>query len=105
MSLLSDYHGKATRSRALGLHQTSVYIGTIAGGYFAGLVGQRYGWRWSFVVFGGLGILLGLVLRRGRSDVQMQAVLRGLAFRYRDEHERDVPGPVAGDRGYGQQKR
>jgi MFS family permease len=64
MSLLSDYHGKGTRSRALGLHQTSVYIGTIAGGYFAGLVGQRYGWRWSFVVFGGLGILLGLVLRR-----------------------------------------
>ena len=64
MSLMSDYHGKATRSRALGLHQTSVYVGTIAGGYFAGLVGQRYGWRWSFVVFGGLGILLGLVLRR-----------------------------------------
>jgi MFS family permease len=64
MSLMSDYHGKATRSRALGLHQTSVYVGTIAGGYFAGLVGQRYGWRWSFVAFGGLGILLGLVLRR-----------------------------------------
>ena len=64
MSLVSDYHGKGTRSRALGLHQTSVYIGTIAGGYFAGLVGQQYGWRWSFVVFGGLGILLGIVLRR-----------------------------------------
>jgi MFS family permease len=64
MSLVSDYHGKATRSRALGLHQTSVYIGTIAGGYFAGMVGQRYGWRWSFVIFGGLGILLGFVLRR-----------------------------------------
>jgi len=64
MSLLSDYHGKATRSRALGLHQTSVYIGTIAGGYFAGLVGQRFGWRWTFVVFGGLGIVLGHMLRR-----------------------------------------
>ena len=64
MSLVSDYHGKDTRSRALGLHQTSVYIGTIAGGYFAGLVGQKYGWRWSFVVFGALGILLGVVLRR-----------------------------------------
>jgi MFS family permease len=63
-SLLSDYHGKATRSRALGLHQTSVYVGTIAGGYFAGLIGERYGWRWSFIVFGGLGILLGLVLHR-----------------------------------------
>ena len=43
MSLLSDYHSPATRSRALGLHQTSVYIGTIAGGFFAGLIGQNYG--------------------------------------------------------------
>jgi MFS family permease len=64
MSLVSDYHGQATRSRAIGLHQTSVYIGTIAGGFFAGLIGQHYGWRWSFVVFGGAGILLGLVLNR-----------------------------------------
>jgi len=64
MSLLSDYHGQPTRSRALGLHQTSVYIGTIAGGFFAGWIGQHYGWRWSFVVFGGLGILLGIVLNQ-----------------------------------------
>ena len=64
MSLVSDYHGKATRSKAIGLHQTSVYVGTIAGGFFAGLIGQYYGWRWSFIVFGGLGILLGFVLNR-----------------------------------------
>ena len=64
MSLISDYHGRDTRSRAMGLHQTSVYVGTIGGGFFAGLIGQYYGWRLSFVVFGGLGILLGLVLRR-----------------------------------------
>ena len=64
MSMISDYHGKATRSRAMGLHQTSVYVGTIGGGFFAGLIGQYYGWRWSFIVFGGLGILLGLVLNR-----------------------------------------
>jgi MFS family permease len=64
VSLISDYHGKATRSRALGFLQTSVYVGTIGGGFFAGLIGQSYGWRWSFVVFGGLGILLGFVLQR-----------------------------------------
>jgi MFS family permease len=64
MSLLSDYHGPATRSRALGFHQTSVYIGTVAGGFFAGAIGQRYGWRWSFLVFGGLGVALGMVLNR-----------------------------------------
>ena len=64
MSLLSDYHGRKTRSRAMGLHQTSVYFGTIGGGAFAGLIGQHYGWRLSFVVFGGLGILLGFFLNR-----------------------------------------
>jgi MFS family permease len=76
MSLVSDYHGKATRSRAMGFHQTSVYMGTIGGGFFAGLIGQVYGWRWSFIVFGLLGMLLGVVLNkylveppRGAADV------------------------------------
>ncbi|NUM56651.1 MAG: MFS transporter [Candidatus Hydrogenedentes bacterium] len=64
MSLVSDYHGKRTRSRAMGLHQTSVYAGTIGGGFFAGMIGEYYGWRWSFIIFGGLGILLGIVLHR-----------------------------------------
>src|SRR6476659_8667490 len=64
MSLLSDYHGRDTRSRAMGLHQTSVYMGTVAGGFFAGWIGQQYGWRSSFYVFGGLGIVLGIVLQR-----------------------------------------
>jgi MFS family permease len=64
VSLISDYHGKATRSRALGLLVTSVYFGTIGGGFFAGLIGQHYGWRWSFIVFGALGMVLGAVLHR-----------------------------------------
>ncbi len=63
-SLISDYHGASTRSRALGFHQTAVYLGTIGGGFFAGLIGQTYGWRLSFVVFGGLGVVLGFVLNR-----------------------------------------
>jgi MFS family permease len=63
-SLISDYHDKFTRSSALGVHQTAVYIGTIGGGFFAGLIAESYGWRWSFIVFGGLGILLGFVLTR-----------------------------------------
>jgi MFS family permease len=77
MSMISDYHGKRTRSRAIGIHQTSVYMGTIAGGFFAGLIGQYYGWRLSFVVFGGAGILLGIVLnkfllepKRGSADLE-----------------------------------
>jgi len=64
MSLISDYHGKATRSRAMGTHQTSVYAGIIAGGFLAGLIAKHLGWRAAFVIFGGCGVLLGLVLRR-----------------------------------------
>src|SRR4051794_30120313 len=77
MSMISDYHGKKSRSRAMGFHQTSVYIGTIAGGFFGGLISQFYGWRWSFVVFGGLGVLLGFLLtkfllepERGAADAE-----------------------------------
>jgi len=81
VSMVSDYHGPRTRSRALGLHQTSVYLGTIAGGFFAGLIGEHFGWRWSFILFGELGILLGLILdrflhepRRGAADGIQQDV-------------------------------
>ena len=84
MSLLGDYHGRDTRSRAMGLHQTSVYVGTIGGGFFAGLIGQYYGWRLSFVVFGTLGIALGLVLqrllvepRRGATELPAGGALAG----------------------------
>lgn len=73
MSLLSDYHGKGTRSRVMGIHQTGVYIGTIAGSFFAGLIGQYYGWRLSFLVFGGLGILLGLFMMKALIEPQRGA--------------------------------
>ena len=62
MSMLSDYHGAATRSRAMSIHQSSVYAGTIAGGTAAGVMGQAFGWRSSFYLFGSLGAALGLVL-------------------------------------------
>ncbi len=62
MSLIGDYHGAATRSRAMSLHQSSVYAGSIAGGALSGLFGQYYGWRSSFLVFGMAGILMGLIL-------------------------------------------
>ena len=63
MALIADYHDSAgTKSRAMGIHQSSVYAGTIAGGAVSGWLGEQYGWRSSFVLFGSLGVLLGLVL-------------------------------------------
>ncbi len=63
VSLISDFHDERTRSRALGLHQTGVYVGTIGGTTVAALIAQRYGWRSPFLVFGIAGILLGIVLQ------------------------------------------
>ena len=62
MSLISAYHAPATRSRAMALHQSSVYAGTIAGGTFDGIMAQHWGWRSGFLTFGSLGLLLGVLL-------------------------------------------
>src|SRR5258708_30684322 len=59
----------------MGLHQTSVYAGTAAGGIVAGYLGQWYGWRspfWTLGLIGlGFAVLLPLLLIepvRGKSD-------------------------------------
>lgn len=63
MAIISDYHTPATRSRAIGLHQTSLFAGTIGGGALAGWMGQRYGWQSPFWLLAIAGIGLGLLLR------------------------------------------
>src|ERR1044072_6635955 len=62
MSLLSEYHGTGTRSRAMAMHQASVYAGTLAGVSLEGVIGLYYGWRSSFYLFGTLGVLYGFFL-------------------------------------------
>ncbi len=62
LSMVSDYHGKRTRSRAMGILQTSVYAGTVGGGYLAGLIAQKHGWRAAIFIFGTLGLVVGLLL-------------------------------------------
>jgi MFS family permease len=62
MSIIADYHGPDTRSRAMSLHQSSVYGGSIAGGTLAGFMGQFFGWRSGFYLFGTLGVVLAVIL-------------------------------------------
>jgi MFS family permease len=62
MSMIGDYHGPATRSRAMSLHQTSVYAGTIGGSAFAGWMGQRYGWTSPFALLAIAGCLVAVAL-------------------------------------------
>ncbi|MDD4972546.1 MAG: MFS transporter, partial [Paludibacter sp.] len=60
-SLLASYH-KDTRSFAMSIHQTSYYLGIILSGYVAGYIGERWGWRNAFYVFGAVGVIHGIVL-------------------------------------------
>lgn len=57
LALITDYHAGSTRSRAVGVHQTGIYIGQILGG-FAGYVADSpdHGWRWAFSTCGMLGV-------------------------------------------------
>ena len=64
LSLMSDYHGRETRSRALALHQSGVYAGTILGGWLGGWFAERLGWRNGFYILGGSGVILALALTR-----------------------------------------
>ena len=62
MSLLGDFHGPATRSRAMSIHQSSVYVGSIAGATLAAVIAEHRGWRPGFLAFGAGGLVLSGVL-------------------------------------------
>lgn len=68
-ALLSEHHQK-NRSTALALHQTAVYAGIILSGLIAGYIGEHYGWRNAFFVFGSFGVVLSFVVfKRFKKDV------------------------------------
>lgn len=60
-SLLASYH-KDTRSTAMSIHQTSYYLGIIISGFLAGYIGERFGWRSAFYIFGAAGVVHGVVM-------------------------------------------
>jgi MFS family permease len=102
MSLISDYHGKRTRSRAMSFHQSSVYIGTIGGGWLGAWFAQYFGWRTGFYFFGLSGLLLALVLygllrepERGEADVASGEALPGPPLSIREVAPVIFRSPVA----------
>lgn len=60
-ALISEHHDK-TRATAMSIHQTALYAGIVISGFLAGWIADHYSWRAAFYIFGGLGILLAIVL-------------------------------------------
>jgi MFS family permease len=62
MALIGAAHQAATRSRAMAIHQSSVYAGTIGGGAISAVVAEKHGWRISFLLFAVAGIIFAAAL-------------------------------------------
>lgn len=60
-ALISEEH-KKRRSFALAIHQSAVYFGIILSGLIAGYIAEHYGWRSAFYLFGGLGIVIAIII-------------------------------------------
>lgn len=61
LSLIADYHTSATRSLAVGIHMTGLYMGQALGG-FGATIAARFSWHSTFHVFGMVGLVYSLVL-------------------------------------------
>jgi MFS family permease len=92
LSLIADFHDDRTRSLAIGIHMTGIYIGQALGG-FGATVAAVYSWHTAFHLFGIGGMLYALVLiaflREKRSNrgeapaihgLERNALVKGLAL-------------------------
>lgn len=76
LSLIADYHKGPTRSLAIGVHMTGLYMGQALGG-FGATVADTLSWQQTFHYFGLAGILYSFVLiaflRENKTAYQTQA--------------------------------
>ena len=61
LSLIADYHTGKSRSFAIGIHMTGIYLGQAAGGFGVTLA-TMFSWQQTFHWFGIIGILYAVVL-------------------------------------------
>jgi len=61
LALIADYHRGSTRSLAVGIHLSGLYLGQALGG-FGATVAHSYSWQQAFHLFGLVGICYSLVL-------------------------------------------
>jgi MFS family permease len=73
-SLLSDYYPAQQRGRAFAVQQVLTFVGIGVGIALGGAIGERFGWRWAFIVVGPPGFVIALLAyslrepRRGHAD-------------------------------------
>lgn len=61
LSLIADYHQGSTRSFAIAIHTTGIYLGQALGGFGATL-SKHFSWHFTFYSVGLIGMLYSIVL-------------------------------------------
>lgn len=61
LSLIADFHSAKTRSLAIGIHMTGLYMGQALGG-FGATIAATYSWQATFHSFGIIGIAYSFIL-------------------------------------------
>lgn len=61
LSLIADFHTDKTRSLAVGIHMTGLYMGQALGG-FGATIAATFSWHTTFRTFGLIGMLYSLIL-------------------------------------------
>jgi len=83
LALIADYHRGNTRSLAIGIHLSGLYLGQALGG-FGATVAHSYSWQQAFHLFGLIGICYSLVLvfflKDHRTKVHHEAVSGKASF-------------------------
>ncbi|MFZ4726086.1 MAG: MFS transporter [Paludibacter sp.] len=89
-SEISLFHIK-TRGIALAIYQSGIYVGIIGSGFLSGYLGEKYGWRMPYYLFGAFGIIWAIVLmfRMKKKVVVVETIAKtkekgnvGIAIKY-----------------------
>ncbi len=71
LSLIADYHSDKTRSLAVGIHMTGLYMGQAIGG-FGATVAAAFTWHTAFHWFGIIGIAYAIILAIFLKDIKRE---------------------------------
>lgn len=61
LSLIADFHSSRTRSLAVGIHMTGLYMGQVLGG-FGATIADKFSWQFVFTSFGMIGVVYAVIL-------------------------------------------
>lgn len=84
LSLIADLHSSKSRSLAIGIHMTGLYVGQALGG-FGATIADSFSWETAFHGFGLFGMLYALVLVLFLKDVRKHK---------NDEKGQEAPVPI-----------